>query len=104
MAALNESEITTLMQTDHGETLVVDGVSVTGTFILGAAKNEDEPVGEIRRRTGIVRVSTSVAIDEDSTVVRAADDTHWRVTAADTEYGERVCPVTSTERTAEGLF
>ena len=101
--AFDGTEVATLSAADFGESLTVDGVAVTGTLVLGVPQEVDEAAGVDRRRRATVRLATTATVALGSRIVRAADSTIWQVEAApDTEYGERVCAVVSTQRQSEG--
>lgn len=102
---IDDTEAAALVLADFGESLTVDGVAVTGTFVLGAARADEQPAGLDRRRQATVRLPTTVTVSMDSQIVRASDSSYWHVVAApDVEYGEQVCLCEAAERMVEGRF
>jgi hypothetical protein len=99
----SDNDLATLSRADFGETLLVDGVSGTGTFVLGVPAPEEGPVGIDRRRIAIVRVPSTMAVRIKSRIRRVSDASEWMVDARpDIEHGEAVCSCVALQRQQEG--
>jgi len=106
---MDRTEAATLLFADWGESLRVNGMTVTGTFTLGSSetdgREDQNGPGRSTRKTAVASLPATADVNIDDEVVRLADDSVWIVDDfRKSNDGTTICELRTSKQRTTGMI